>query len=130
MPNTDRPHCRRCDLPAMLRRNETMNGALQIGWYCTACEVWAIEGKPFISKWEAEQIVGRHGKTLADVPFIGGPLGIPACAICGAPHTELHHFAPQEYRDSFDNWQEWPTAYLCPRHHTQWHELVQGRKIR
>ena len=130
MPNTERPVCRRCAQPALLRRNQTASGALQIGWYCIACEVWAVDGKPFISKWEAEQITGRHDKTLADVPYIGGAIDVHACAICGCPHTELHHFAPQEYRDSFDNWQEWPTAYLCPTHHTQWHELVQGRKIR
>lgn len=124
-----RPMCSYCGEKASLRCNSTSNGYEQYGWYCLSCKRWAVRGKPFIGRWDAAFVVQKYGKTLADVPIIGEK-GNEVCAICGAPNTELHHFAPQEYRDSFDNWQEWPTAYLCPKHHTQWHELVQGRKIR
>ena len=130
MSSIDRPDCRVCGQRALLRRNQTANGALQVGWYCTFCQRWAVEGKPFVTKWQAEQITAQVGKSLDDVPYIGGLSDLPACIICGHPQTELHHFAPQEYRDLFENWAEWPTAYLCPKHHSQWHELVQGRKIR
>lgn len=131
MPNHDRPNCYQCDKPAMLRRNRTANGADQFGWYCTICEIWAVKGRPFISKWEAEGIARAHNKTLDDIPAVGnGSNGV--CAICGNPHVEVHHFAPQEYKDRFDNWPAWAefTGLFCTKHHTQWHELVQGRKIR
>lgn len=131
MPNPDRPKCYRCDKPAMLRRNLTSNGADQFGWYCVECEAWAVLNRPFISKWQAENIVRAFGKTLADLPSVGTD-GNEPCRICGSKHTEVHHFAPQEYADKFDNWSAWAeiTAPLCPKHHSQWHELVQGRKIR
>ena len=129
MPNPERPKCYRCDKPAMLRRNLTANGADQFGWYCLQCNAWAIKDRPFIGKGLAEQIARTWDKTIDDIPAVGID-GSSPCLICGEVHTEVHHFAPQEFSDRFDNWPAWPTGPLCAKHHTQWHELVQGRKIR
>lgn len=125
----NRPACYRCNGQAVLRRNTTSNGYPQVGWFCIPCNRWAVKGQPFIARTEAEAIAGRWKKTLNDIPQIGSN-SEDVCIICGSPQTEIHHFAPQEFAGQFDEWAKWPTAALCPFHHTQWHEIVQGRKIR
>jgi len=129
MPAYNRPACRRCDAPALLRHQVTASGGDQYGWYCEACKVWAVKDKPFISKMDAGRIVAHHGSHLTDVPTINGFIPDP-CIICGKLESETHHLAPQEFADQFDNFPAWPTCQLCRQHHNQWHEIVQGRKIR
>lgn len=49
-------------------------------------------------------------------------LNNPPCARCGVLGTELHHWAPRElFPDDFG---AWPTTYLCPKHHQEWHNKV------
>lgn len=51
-------------------------------------------------------------------------LNNPPCKRCGAIGTELHHWAPKEL---FEDAEEWPTAYLCPKHHQEWHNKVTNK---
>lgn len=49
----------------------------------------------------------------------------PPCAVCGSMGTQLHHFAPRHiFGDEADLW---PTAYLCPDCHAEWHQRVERR---
>ena len=45
-----------------------------------------------------------------------------ACARCGATNgVELHHWAPAAV---FKDFYRWPTAWLCPACHTEWHDKM------
>ncbi len=47
------------------------------------------------------------------------------CADCGAPETELHHWAPRAlFGDEAD---QWPTTNLCSRCHARWHQMLKIR---
>jgi hypothetical protein len=50
-----------------------------------------------------------------------GRYATPPCERCGAVGTELHHWAP---RAIFNDADEWPTSWLCPEHHSQWHQAM------
>jgi hypothetical protein len=47
------------------------------------------------------------------------------CARCdsNANGVELHHWAPFGVFDDLD---QWPTAWLCPRCHLRWHQAMKG----
>lgn len=45
----------------------------------------------------------------------------PMCERCGTAGTEYHHWAP---RAVFLDADEWPTAWLCPRCHSEWHQVM------
>jgi hypothetical protein len=46
------------------------------------------------------------------------------CAVCGHHETELHHWAPGYLADNFEDPHDWPTAWLCRKHHEEWHHAV------
>ena len=45
------------------------------------------------------------------------------CERCGSKEgVELHHWAPRElFGDDRDFW---PTGWLCPKHHEEWHAIM------
>lgn len=45
------------------------------------------------------------------------------CVICGSTETERHHWAPGAVF-GFKEAERWPTAYLCPLHHREWHQMM------
>lgn len=50
-------------------------------------------------------------------------MSVPPCCVCGARGAELHHWAP---RAKFDDCEVWPTAWLCPRCHARWHNVMRS----
>ena len=72
-----------------------------------------VKGQPFVSKngFEWDKLPLLKNLSLSSEP----------CVVCGINGTELHHFAP---RYLFENADSWPTAYLCKKHHEEWHNKV------
>jgi hypothetical protein len=56
----------------------------------------------------------------------------PPCARCGHPDTQLHHYFPQSLaRKSGENPDDWPTEYLCSKHHFDvWHRIVTPQLVK
>jgi hypothetical protein len=97
----------------------------QYGWYCEGCERWAVKGKAFLPLFEVDKIVRFHKLQRLDIPVIHHNGTVEPCIICGYPHTEQHHIAPQAYEHLFgEEWNQWPVIPLCPLHHKKWHEIV------
>lgn len=69
------------------------------------------------------------------IPGAGRLLGVEAiytseeavCARCGAPATQLHHWAPAEL---FEDADLWPTSQLCGDCHRLWHVTINAERRR
>ena len=69
------------------------------------------------------------------IPGAGRLLGVEAiyteeeavCARCGAPATQLHHWAPAEL---FEDADLWPTSQLCGDCHRLWHRVINANRAR
>jgi hypothetical protein len=86
-------------------------------WYCESCE-HAINKPP---KWLPHDLVSKF-VIIDNLPVIGDYSQNEHCAVCGKPGTEYHHWAPRhKFGDEADSW---PGAYLCKKHHDQWHQIV------
>jgi hypothetical protein len=89
------------------------NGAQVVAPRCGKCGQIPVKGQPFVSKkdyaWESLPLL--QNLALSSEP----------CVVCGELGTEYHHFAP---RFLFSDADSWPTAYLCARHHHEWHDKV------
>ncbi len=111
-------HCKR-KMQVRLVRNITTSGSSQVYWYCTF-------GKHPIarngSSWIKHEIIREAGFDPDDLPVIENYSGTELCAVCGSPFAERHHFAPRHLFG--DEAEQWPTAYLCKKHHDRWHALV------
>ena len=111
----------------MLRRKYASNGSERFFWYCPNCNRHANQRHYWIShktikRWQGE---GRLPDNLEQIPVIADYRENVSCVVCGRPGAEYHHFAPQSLADFFgDDWHLWPTAYLCRKHHDQWHDIV------
>lgn len=120
----DRPQCRKCSQTknVKLRRQYASNGATQVFWYCTNCQVKA-ESK-FVSKAQAIVIASRYGRSLTDIPLLDDYRNRFVCEVCGAEGAEYHHWLPQCFAELVEDHSAWPTAYLCKSCHDIWHETV------
>jgi hypothetical protein len=69
-------------------------------------------------------LLNADGKKIGDLPTVQNSSKKTPCIICGEPGEE-HHFAPRIVADAFgDDWEKWPTAFLCIKHHLLWHRVV------
>ena len=74
--------------------------------------------KSQIGQWVSKKLL--NGIDLDTLPILADyQLNNEPCAVCGALGTELHHWAPKELFP--DDYEKWPKAYLCPKHHQEWH---------
>jgi hypothetical protein len=78
-----------------------------------------IDGKMFISHYH----VNQAGIDIESLPVINDYRnGGTPCAVCGAPGTEYHHWAP---RHLFPDADSWPGDHLCHYHHIDvWHAIM------
>ncbi len=113
--------CERCKKKAWVKlvRNITASGISQIYWLC-------VSGEHPISNpgsdWISHQKIKDAGYDPNDLPVVKNYSGSNLCAVCGSPFAEYHHWAPHHlFGDEAD---KWPAAYLCKKHHEQWHALV------
>jgi protein-arginine kinase activator protein McsA len=112
--------CQRCNqnVSALLVRRISASGVSMVYWQCPDCQD-AIDKAPHWIKHDQLTTAKIDPETL---PVAGDYRQQHACAVCGSVGTEYHHFAPKHlFGDEADLW---PTAYLCLRHHHQWHTLV------
>jgi len=120
------PACAHCGSSASvkLRKHIIANGKTQIAWWCIDCERWALKPPHWIKHALVAHRLEKQGATIDDIPAIADHSDATPCIICGEP-GEVHHWAPQAYRDEFgDDWWAYPTAHLCDYHHKQWHKIV------
>ena len=112
--------CERCQSAqsCKLVRNITASGISQVYWLCLNCNNNTTKGESFISHYKIRNANIDIDKLPVINDYRNG--GTP-CAVCGAPGTEYHHWAP---RHLFENAESWPTSYLCREHHSYWHRLV------
>lgn len=95
------------------------NGTFQVRARCYECRRWS-------SGAIAHAYIRSLGiNPLQDLPVIRDHRGYLAiCAVigCGSDDVELNHFAPRAIfgKDADD----WPTAFLCRRHHREWGQRV------
>lgn len=120
-----KPGCRRCGgNDIKLRRQIKANGSVAIGWWCLECHRWAIPGGAWLKHSEVEAHLLPFKSKIEDIPVAEDYSQDHPCVICGEP-GEWHHFAPQAWAEEFgDDWRLWPGAYLCIKHHQQWHRIV------
>jgi hypothetical protein len=102
----------------MLVRNIISNGESQVYWQCLEC----LKSIDSPTKWISHSKLREHDIDPHTLPVIENYSGYEVCAVCGEPGTELHHWAPRHlFSDEAD---QWPTSYLCRKHHNTWHDLV------
>ena len=63
--------------------------------------------------------------TMKSAPMVQANAANHSCARCGSPATELHHWAPRSLFDDFD---VWPTAWLCRACHARWHSIIEASR--
>ena len=126
---TTQPECKRCKSShnVKLRKQYAASGAIQIMWYCLSCDRVADSQNAFISKSTVQYWI-KSGKlklsNIEDIPTAHDYRETAVCAVCGQPGAEYHHWLPQAFADDVENHSQWPGAYLCKKHHDEWHEIV------
>jgi hypothetical protein len=108
--------CSYCSTPGKLYRQTNGNGAFVVVERCPKCKGNTRPGFPFLSKkdhldWETLPL-------FDDLTKHSEPCAVKGC---GRKDTESHHFAPKHL---FEDFNDWPTAWLCQEHHRQWHKLT------
>ena len=95
------------------------NGTYQVRARCYECRRWSssqvahdyVRGLGLDPAHDLDTIVDRRGY-------------VAICSVrgCGSDDVELNHFAPRAiFREEAD---DWPTAYLCRKHHQEWGQRV------
>jgi hypothetical protein len=112
--------CQRCgkSITALLVRRISANGVSMVYWQCPDC-LDAIDKTPHWIKHDQLKTAKIDPETL---PVAGDYRHFESCVVCGAPATEYHHWAPRHLFGI--EAEQWPGAYLCPKHHKTWHDLV------
>ena len=108
--------CKHCGGAVIRGRVIAANGAVQVKDICQSC------GKN--AGGNGVSVPHRLIPDLDSLPiFEDYSLHAEPCAVRGCPEktTELHHWAP---RYLFDDCEDWPTSYLCTKHHAEWHAVV------
>jgi hypothetical protein len=94
------------------------NGSFQFRARCYECRRWA-------SSSIAHAYVYSLGLRFTDIEVIRDARGYLAiCSVrgCGSDDVELNHFAPRAIFGTQAD--EWPTAFLCRKHHQEWGQRV------
>jgi hypothetical protein len=93
------------------------NGTLQVIWLCADCE--------YRSSSIPHYVVMELGVKIRELPIVEDYAGLYGrCVVrgCESDEVELNHFAPQAiFGQEAD---DWPTGYLCIKHHREWGERV------
>jgi hypothetical protein len=92
----------------------------QVYWECLTHK-GAIDNP---RKYIAHEKLKASNIDIESIPIVEDYSDQIKCAVIGCVEIggEYHHFAPKHlFSDEADNW---PTAYLCLKHHRQWHDLV------
>ena len=109
--------CPYCGGPVKLYRQINSSGAQVAVERCEVCRRPPVKGRPFISKKSVENYDSLP--IFSDYRETAEP-----CAVCGSTEgTEYHHYSPRHLFGGDAD--KWPTGYLCPAHHREWHLKTQ-----
>lgn len=117
---------RRCltchaDTKVILHRRQMSSGGFHFCWICSRCQkIYKHNGRTWISGALVEQFLSPQ--EISNLPVLAADFPV-ACAKCGAPKGELHHWAPKAIFGA-ESAEEWPTDYLCPACHKLWHDTI------
>jgi hypothetical protein len=105
--------CNKCGIPAVIYKQINASGAVVVVERCPQCKSNPNKGVPFLNKslYNVDTL-----PLFQDLTVNAEPCYIRGCSNKG---TQLHHFAPKHL---FDNYNDWPTAWLCQPHHDEWHK--------
>jgi len=94
-----------------VQRLVARNGSTQLRGVCVACG--SVHPQALSQDdWHPSEFPLLEDRTINAVP----------CERCGSSGgTEEHHWAPEHLFDDFD---EWPTSFLCVPCHKYWHNVV------
>ena len=107
-----------CSHPnAVLGWKMAANGHRHAVDFCPRCGGFS---KNYGTRW-----LEQRGVCLADLEAVAESEHVEPCGVCGTlKGSELHHWAPESLDDWFEEPHRWPTVWLCPRHHDEWHRIV------
>lgn len=94
------------------------NGSLHILAWCDECQRWSSSAIP-------ASYVRSMDVSIDMLPVVADHRGFFAvCSVrgCWSDDVELNHFAPRGIFGGEAD--DWPTAYLCRKHHQEWGERV------
>ena len=105
--------CNKCNIPAVIYKQINSSGAVVVVERCPVCGRNPNKGVPFLNKslYDVDKL-----PLFQDLTLNAEPCYIVGCLNKG---TQLHHFAPKHL---FENYNDWPTAWLCQPHHDEWHK--------
>jgi hypothetical protein len=70
----------------------------------------------------SHKLLTAEERETAEVWQVNEPTYTPPCERCGAPEpTQEHQWAPQAL---FTDADEWPTAWLCQKCHSRYHQIM------
>lgn len=110
--------CQTCyTVEIVLGKTVMGSGEFHIKAVCPHCG-FNLKGS---GQWISKKVV--PAEILEALPiFDDYSVQLPGCEVCGERGVQLHHWAPKElFPETFE---EWPTSYLCKKHHTEWHDIV------
>jgi hypothetical protein len=103
-----------------LVRNITHAGISNIFWKCTICK----RNASGTAKWIAHEPVINYKIDIDQLP-INEDGRIEHCAVCGEIGVDNHHWLPRYLAEKVDeDAEKWPQAWLCKKHHKEWHDLL------
>lgn len=111
-------HCK-AKRQARLVRTISSSGVSMVFWECETCQKNAIAPGYFIP----HEKITSCGILIETIPVTRDyRTQVDKCAVCGELGTEYHHWAPRYvFGEDADLW---PGAYLCRRHHMEWHNRI------
>lgn len=118
-----RPYCKQCTHEhGYLARYIKTNGRVCIRWVCAWCE-------GYTTSQDLPATVLPRGTTVDELPLRidQRPDDGPLCVVCDSRDVEYHHWAPTSI---FPEWAHVPGIYLCPPHHTEWHDRLRLHGLR
>lgn len=124
-PTSSEPmYCQRCGTSSIcsLVRTVCRNGAVR-AWFRCPEKGHRVRDIKHAALWD------EYGLAAIDLPTVPNHANDPIpCEVhgCDSEETELHHFFPRHIR-GVEVASLWPVAFLCRKHHAEWHELVEGR---
>jgi hypothetical protein len=96
----------------------TASGIIQLIWCCSQCD---YRSSP-VPHYLAESMGIPNIRSLPTISSYAGLFGRCIVHGCESDEVELNHFAPRAiFGQDAENW---PTGYLCVRHHREWGERV------
>lgn len=113
-PEPARPaYCRHAGKTRLVR-TQVSNGAWRVTRQCLVCQATFGDALKKAPGWESLPVV--------DSGYRGQPCAVAGCT---ETFTAYNHWFPQALaRRNGLNPEDWPGAYLCHRHHMEWHRLV------